>query len=101
MVGVSDGQFTSGTYFDITVAPIAAPVQTNDIVLTAAEVVEGQCHLIGKGDAHVSYVVQASTDLVNWSDLGDTIADERGVFDFGEAAPGDYAVRFYRVVRRF
>lgn len=45
------------------------------------------------------YVIQASTDLINWTSIGSAIQEEGvGDFDFDDLDAGQFATRFYRVV---
>lgn len=58
---------------------------------------EGHLRLVGSGGANVNYVIQASTDLVQWSDLGTAPADDFGFFEFVDAAVAGVPCRYYRV----
>ncbi len=50
-------------------------------------------------DPTFSYVIQASTDLQNWTTIGSAIEeDDTGDFGFDDLTASQYADRFYRVV---
>jgi hypothetical protein len=51
------------------------------------------------GDPDLNYVVQASSDLINWTTVG-TPVQEGGVgeYDFADLNAGQYAARYYRVI---
>lgn len=53
--------------------------------------------LQGVGDANVTYVVQSSSDLVVWSELGTAVADGGGAFEFVDATTSGFTMRFYRI----
>ena len=57
----------------------------------------GHAHISGVGDEGVVYTIQASPDLVTWSDIGSALAGEGGVFEFGDPDSADLGSRFYRV----
>lgn len=61
---------------------------------------DGTAFLQFSADDARSYVVEASTDLVNWEQLGTAFEDEEqaGEFSFEETQPTDVTVRYYRVV---
>lgn len=101
MLSVSDGQYVVSSYFELTVNAVAEPPTTNVITITSVALMEAsRIHLVGTGDANFIYTIQASADLAEWLDVGETVADENGTFEFVDAEPADYAVRFYRVVLR-
>ncbi len=46
-----------------------------------------------------SYVIEASTDLMNWTAIGAAVQDEGpGEFDFSDLSASQFNARFYRVV---
>lgn len=50
-------------------------------------------------DPTLNYVVQASTDLTNWTTVGTPLQDgESGDYDFEDLYSSQFATRFYRVV---
>jgi hypothetical protein len=56
-------------------------------------------HLEFTGDPSLTYIIQASTDLVNWESVGSAIPGEMpGEFDFNDFDASDFTARFYRVV---
>ncbi|MGH7941108.1 MAG: aryl-sulfate sulfotransferase [Limisphaerales bacterium] len=72
----------------------AEPV--NNIVITR----ENQLAYLGfAADPTYSYVVQASTDLQNWTTVGAAVEEDgNGDFGFDDLTTSKYAARFYRVV---
>lgn len=50
----------------------------------------------GTGDASVTYTIQMSEDLLQWSNWGTATADGAGLFQFEDATVAGAAVRFYR-----
>jgi hypothetical protein len=69
------------------------PQFTNVIMQT-----NGQFQLHFKGDTNSSYHVWASTNLVNWQDLGPGVLTTNGAFQFIDAGSTNQPQRFYRVV---
>lgn len=49
-------------------------------------------------DPAFSYLIQASTDLVHWVDVGSPVDEGGGDFDFSDLNASQYSTRFYRVV---
>jgi hypothetical protein len=54
--------------------------------------------IAGTGDTNVTYRVQASSDLINWQDIGTAMANGSGAFEFVDGASGGFPKRFYRVI---
>ncbi|HXJ61999.1 MAG TPA: MBG domain-containing protein, partial [Verrucomicrobiae bacterium] len=52
----------------------------------------------GRGEASVLYTIQASSDLVDWANLGTVLSDAQGLFEFADGENPAPASRFYRVV---
>lgn len=69
-----------------------APVTPAAAVLTSTSPVTGQFSLAVSGTAGALYVVQASTDLVNWFSVQTNAAP----FTFVDANMADYKQRFFR-----
>jgi lipopolysaccharide/colanic/teichoic acid biosynthesis glycosyltransferase len=53
-------------------------------------------HLTGTGDANVTYTIQASSDLIQWTDIGSAAADSSGRVEFDEVDESNHGFRFYR-----
>ena len=53
--------------------------------------------LDGSGDANTAYLVQASTNLVQWDDLGPTTPGGEGAFVYVDGTTSGFTQRFYRV----
>jgi hypothetical protein len=58
----------------------------------------GQAHLAFSGSALHSYIIQASTNLLNWGALGTATPSANGNFDFFDTQAGGLPARYYRVV---
>ncbi|HMJ63879.1 MAG TPA: hypothetical protein VK615_00905, partial [Candidatus Binatia bacterium] len=56
----------------------------------------GHAHVVGLGTGSVTYVIQATTDLVNWQNLGTATADASGVLGFEDINAPNFAARYYR-----
>jgi hypothetical protein len=50
------------------------------------------------GEPNEQCEIQASTDLVNWVNLGSVTADQSGIIQFVDSAAKNYPNRFYRVL---
>jgi hypothetical protein len=55
-------------------------------------------HLAFSGDASRTYIVEASTNLVNWDPLGMATLSAGANFDFDDPQEADFPQRYYRVV---
>ena len=53
--------------------------------------------LQGRGAPKACYILQASTDLANWSDLAERTAAGDGAFQFSVTTPTSIPMRFFRV----
>ena len=97
MLNASDGQFTTSSYFDLTVNAATNPPAP--IVITSVTLTESN-HLrfTGTGDANTAYTIQTSDDLINWLDTGSVNSDSNGMFEFVDEEAADRAARFYRVI---
>jgi hypothetical protein len=68
------------------------------ITITAVELTDpDHLRIAGTGDSNVTYRIQASTDLVSWTEIGTATADGTGAFEFVDAAAGTFSGRCYRV----
>jgi hypothetical protein len=56
-----------------------------------------QAMITGTGTASMVYMIQASSDLVNWQNIGTATADGNGVFQYQDATISANSQRFYRV----
>ena len=54
--------------------------------------------MLVSGTAGKSYVLQASTDLFNWTPLNTNVASSN-YFNLTDPAPGSFRYRFYRAVQ--
>jgi len=68
------------------------------VTISSAEFLDADhLRLRGQGDANVTYIIQSSPDLVVWSNLGTTVADGSGAFEFVDATTAAFTMRFYRI----
>jgi hypothetical protein len=56
--------------------------------------------LLLTGELGYSYNIDASTDLVNWENLG-VLVSTNGTVSFTDSASTNYTQRFYRAVARY
>jgi len=61
---------------------------------------EGKATLVFSGDPAKTYIIQASTDLVRWEELGRVEGDASGGFHFADLQAEEFPARYYRVVTR-
>jgi hypothetical protein len=64
--------------------------------VVSVTVSDGKATVTFAGIPGLLYYIQASTDLVNWVDLGSVTAGPTGVIQFTDVNAGQYAVRYYR-----
>jgi len=57
----------------------------------------GELSLEFSGTPGIVYVIEASTNLVNWESIGAATADENGNVSFTDAEADRHSARFYRV----
>jgi hypothetical protein len=50
------------------------------------------------GTPGLTYQIETSTDLANWSNFGSATASETGALDFSDSIAAEAGQRFYRVV---
>ena len=96
------GSVAGGWSLTITTAPTTGGRAANNIlvptVTSVAFLDADHLRITGAGGADVTYTVQASSDLVNWQEIGTTTADGSGAFEFVDAEAANFTARFYRVV---
>ena len=73
-------------------------VQPQAVADLTVKMLEEQPHLEFSGSEARTYVVEASTNLVNWDTIGLAEPMGSGEFDSDDGQWSDYPVRFYRVV---
>lgn len=56
-----------------------------------------QAQLQIEGASDTTYLIEASTDLINWKSVGTTSVSTNGTFDFEDPDAANYPSRFYRV----
>jgi len=70
-----------------------------DVVLTSIVRLEnGSMRLRGTAEPGLTYLIQISSDLEAWDDLGTTRADETGVIELDDTPAQDQTTRFYRAI---
>ena len=68
------------------------------VTITSVEFLDAvNLRLTGTGDANVSYKIEASSDLSGWTQIGTTVADGSGAFEFVDGATAGFEARYYRV----
>jgi hypothetical protein len=68
--------------------------------VTSIAIANHRAQIIGSGQAGVVYVIQASTDLVNWQELGTAMAAANGSLLFEDSSTSSLPARFYRALPR-
>jgi len=63
--------------------------------LTLQRQADGTVLLQAQGSPGESFDVQASADLQTWQDLGQSLADSNGLFQFDDTNAPQYNARFY------
>jgi hypothetical protein len=59
---------------------------------------DGEVHMQFCADREPTYILQASTNLVDWETIGVAVDCGDGTFTFEDANAGRFANRFYRIV---
>jgi hypothetical protein len=75
-------------------------VQPNAVADLTVNQEIGRPMLIFSADPSRTYVIEASTDLVQWDEIGAPEHDGDGNFHFEDVQAGDFLARYYRVVTR-
>lgn len=57
---------------------------------------DGSAQVTGEGAPTTTYVIEASNDLVTWTEFGTVFSDDAGVFSFTDYDAPNSGVRFYR-----
>jgi hypothetical protein len=71
-------------------------MSTNSLKITASAGERTGAKLTMAGVPNQTYLIQASTNLVNWTTLNTVTADPEGIIEFLDSAAMDYHYRFYR-----
>jgi len=66
--------------------------------LRTIQIVESNARLSGTGAPGVSYAIQATTDLVDWQNIGTATANTNGVLEFEDRDIPNFNIRFYRAI---
>jgi len=91
--GIDNGGQISGGW-SLAITTVSPPLTITSIQLTGLK----NALLTGIGSAGVAYTIQASTNLVNWTQIGTTTAGTNGVFTFKDTKISSFKKRFYRIV---
>jgi hypothetical protein len=76
---------------------LTVPSAAGPSTITNMAVVTNAFHITGLGVASLPYVLEASTNLVNWSAIQTNNSDGSGVYFFVDPNFGLFPERFYRV----
>jgi hypothetical protein len=57
---------------------------------------DGSAQVLGEGAPNTVYVIEASNDLVSWTEFGTVTSDDAGVFSFTDFDAPNSGARFYR-----
>jgi hypothetical protein len=71
------------------------PQAVTDLAVTIAS---GRPHLMFSGSPSQTYLIEASTNLVNWDAIGLAMPSGSGNYDFEDPQEDDFPLRYYRVV---
>jgi hypothetical protein len=88
------GNFTKRFYRVFLAVTPPGTVTITSIGLTGIN----QALINGIGTAGMIYTIQASSDLVNWQNIGTVTADANAIFQYQDSNIAGYSRRFYRVV---
>jgi uncharacterized repeat protein (TIGR01451 family) len=94
-VAANETDLNSGDNSATATTTVIAP---QPILLTSTVVTNGQFQMILTGEPGLTYVIQASTNLVNWVPVGTNTTAANGTFKFTDVTP-TLSQRFYRAVR--
>jgi hypothetical protein len=86
------GQISGG--WSLAITTVSPPPTTTSIRMTNLQ----SALLMVTGSAGVTYAIQASTNLINWTQIATAIAGTNGVFTFTDSNSISFKSRFYRVV---
>jgi hypothetical protein len=68
-------------------------------VLSTSSFANGSFQFTMSGQAGTNYIVQASTNLVEWTPISTNVATGNGTFQFTDPGSSNYSGRYYRVLR--
>lgn len=92
-VGVFETDDPGTNYQSLQVQVLAAPATISSLTLAG-----GLPHLVGMGLPAHTYTIQASENLLDWSNLGGATADSSGQFVFDDRTAPGMVQRFYRIL---
>ena len=73
-------------------------VAPGPVTITSVEFLDAvNLRLVGTGDANVSYKVEASADLLSWTEIGTALSNGGGAFEFVDGATAGFPARYYRI----
>jgi hypothetical protein len=91
-VSDSRGASSQGTVY----VTVTAPTGSGPNVVGVSVASDGSATVRFAGIPGVSYVIDASTDLVHWDTMGSATAGANGLFEFVDPQAGNYTSRYYR-----
>jgi hypothetical protein len=87
--------YAGGTGHDVTLVRSSAA----GLQLTTRTFSSGGFNLAGMGSPSVLYTIQASTNFLQWTDVGSATSDGSGVFTFNDTNSALFQFRFYRATK--
>ena len=87
--------YAGGSGNDVTLVRSSA----SGLQLTASTWASGGLNLAGMGSPSVIYTIQASTNFLQWTDIGSATSDVSGAFKFSDTNAALYECRFYRATK--
>lgn len=87
--------YVGGDGNDVVLTRVQAPSATFNSIIP---VPTGEMRLHATGLGNLDYMVQATTNLVDWEDIGSAISDVNGEFNFVDVKAPLFPYRFYRLL---
>lgn len=92
--GVFRISYTGGDGNDVVLTRVSPPSQLASIMT----ITNGHAAFQGMGLSNLTYTIEASTNLINWINIGTAPADTGGLFNFTDTNAPAYPRRFYRAI---
>jgi hypothetical protein len=87
--------YAGGTGNDVTLVSESGAPPTPP-TLSSGGYSNGNFHLLGTGTSSLVYTVQASTNFLQWTNIGTTTGDLSGALNFLDTNAANFRYRFYR-----
>lgn len=71
-------------------------IADNDTLLPPIKLPDGSFHILRPATNGISYVIEASTDLINWTPIYSNVVTE-GLINYADVDSVDFGFRFYRI----